>query len=117
MKPAASKLALHLAWPFPPHLAIRLALHLAWPCAPPPGIHNGDAAVYGGGQPTNADLSFVAMERLRDSKKPPQSSSDVQREAEPPMAEQMRVVRRVADRILLAFAVEKEDGDVSAELL
>ena len=56
------------------------------------------------------------MGRLRDSKKPRQSSSDAQREAEPPTAEQMRVLGRVADRILLEFAVEKEDGDVSAEL-
>ena len=56
------------------------------------------------------------MGRLRDFKKPPQNLSDVQREAEPPTAEQMRVLRRVADRILLEFALEKEDGDASAEL-
>ena len=56
------------------------------------------------------------MGHLSGSKKPPQSSSDVQREAEPPTSEPMRVRRLVADRILLEFALEKEDGDASAEL-
>ncbi len=42
--------------------------------------------------------------------------SAVQDEEDPPTAEQMRVLRRVADRILTEFALEKEGEDVPAEL-